>query len=72
MNIFGEQKRRERDIYLEVEDDIMCFYDIEKHWKYISEENNENERKVCDLRWKVYIKDKEDLINRGILVVVLH
>ena len=35
----------------------------DKHWRYISEEGD-YKKNINSLRWEVYVKEKEYLINR--------
>ena len=46
-----------------MEEDTI-FNDRENNWKYVIVENNEEKGIFNDLRWKVYIKEMEDLIKR--------
>ena len=47
-------------------------YNMENHGKDIVEDNHEDKGNFYTLMWEVYMKEKEDLINSGFCVVVLH
>ena len=53
----------ERDPDLNEEEDIRLYEFREDHWKDAAEEGDDK-KKICALRWKIYVKDKEDLIKR--------
>ena len=72
MDALEEYSREERDPSLEVEEDISILEDREKHWKGVVKYNIEEKLKRHVLRWKVYIKEKEELIKRHFLVEVPH
>ena len=61
----------ERDTDLNEEEDVRLDAFREDHWRDVAEEG-ENKKKVNALRWEVYIKEKEELINREFLVSVQH
>ena len=42
-----------------------------KHWRNASEDGD-GKKKIHNLRWEVYVKDKEELINRELLVSIPH
>ena len=44
----------------------------DKYWKDVFEENRENKENYPALSQEVYMKDKEELINREFLVEVMH
>ena len=39
----------------------------DKHWRDVSE-NSDDKNNIHSLRWEVYVKEKEDLINIELLV----
>ena len=61
-----------RDLDLEVEQDIIILDDREDQWKKVVEVNKKDSIKVHDLMWEVYMKYKEQFINRQFLVQVTH
>ena len=54
------------------EEDFMVYNDREDNWKEAEEDYNEYRTKVNSLRWEVYMKYKEELINRQFWVMVMH
>ena len=66
-----DQVTEERDTDLNEEEDVRLDAFREDHWRDVAEEG-ENKKKVNALRWEVYIKEKEELINREFLVPVQH
>ena len=66
-----EQVAEERDLDLNEEEDIRMDASREEHWRDIAEEVHDK-KNIYDLRWEVYIKEKEELINREFLVSVPH
>ena len=70
-DIQEDQSREEGDPDLELEEDIYILDNREKHWKDVIVENNEYRGKVHDLKWEVYMKQKE-FIKRDFSVVFTH
>ena len=66
-----EQVEEERYPDLNEKDDIRLDEIWEEHWRDIAEENDDK-KKIYDLRWEVFIKEKEGLIKRDFLVSVPH
>ena len=58
-----EQVAEERDPELNDEEDIRWYEIREDHWRDVAEEGD-NKKKIHALRWEVYLKEKEVLINR--------
>ena len=61
----------ERDLDLNEEEDIRLDAIREEHWRDVSEEG-EDKKKIHDLRWEVYVKEKEELTKREFSVSVPH
>ena len=57
-----EQVSAERDPDLNGEEDIIMDEIRDENWRDVAEEG-ENKKNIHSLRWYVYVKDKEDLIN---------
>ena len=56
---------------LNEEEDIRLDVIKEEHWRDVAEEGDDK-KNIYDLRWEVYVKEKEELINREFLVSVTH
>ena len=56
----------ERDPDLNREEDIRLDEIREEHWRDVAKEVN-NKNNIHSLRWEVYVKEKEELINRDFL-----
>ena len=41
----------------------------DEHWRYVDEEGD-NKKNIHDLRWELYVKEKEELIKREFSVSV--
>ena len=57
-----DQVSEERDPYQNEEDDNRLDAVREEHWRNVAEEGDDK-KKIHDLRWDVYVKYKEELIN---------
>ena len=68
--MFEEQVFEDRDMDLDEEDDIKIMDTRQYHWWDVSEYNDEYRSKIHSLMCGVYIKDKEQLIKRELLVAV--
>ena len=66
-----DQVAEERNPDLNAEEDIRLDEIRGEHWRGASEEGH-NKKKIHALRWKVYVKEKEELIKREYLVSVPH
>ena len=44
---------------------------MEEHWRDVADEGDDN-KKMHALSWEVYVKYKEELINREFFVLVPH
>ena len=44
---------------------------MEEHWRDVAEEDYDK-KKIHDLRWEVYVKDKDELIEKDFSVSVPH
>ena len=58
-----KQVFKERDTDLNEEEDIRMDEIRENPWRYITEEGG-NKKRIHDLRWGVYVKEKEDFTKR--------
>ena len=58
-----EQASEEIDPDLNEEEDIIMYDSREEHWMDVAEEGD-NKKKIHDLRWEVYVKEKEESIKR--------
>ena len=61
----------ERDPDLNEEEDVILDAIREENWRYVAEEVY-NKKKICTLRWEVYVKVKEELTKREFSVSVPH
>ena len=61
----------ERDPVLNEEEDIRLDEIREEHWRDVSEEGD-YKKNIHDLRWEVYVKNKEEFIKREFCVSVPH
>ena len=50
-----------------MEGDKKLWDDRDKHWKDIVEDSINGKEEVHTLRWELYTKKKEELLNRGFL-----
>ena len=66
-----DQVWEERYPDLNDEEDIRLDEIREWHWRDVSEEGDNN-KKIHDLMWEVYVKEKENLIKIEFLVYVSH
>ena len=66
-----DQGAEERDPELNEKEDIRLDEIRGEHWRGASEEGH-NKKKIHALRWKVYVKEKEELIKREFLVSFTH
>ena len=66
-----DQVAEERDPDLNEEEDIRLDEIWEEHWRDIAQEGDDK-KKMHSLRWKVYVKQKEELLKRDFLVSVPH
>ena len=57
---------------LQGKEDLRIYDDSEQHCKEVEEKDKEDRGRVRALRWEVYMKEKDQLIKRGFLVVVPH
>ena len=64
-----EQVSEERDTYLNEEEDIIMDDSREEHWRDVAEEGGDK-KEIRELRWEVYVKEKEELIKRDFLVSI--
>ena len=67
MDISEEQVTEERYPDLNEEEYIIMDDSREEHWRYVAEEGDDKNN-INDLRWEVYIKEKEELTNRKLSV----
>ena len=65
------QVEEERYPDLNKEEDIRLDEIREEHWRDVAEEGDDK-KNILALRWEVYVKDKEELINREFSVSVPH
>ena len=56
-----DQVAEDRDMNLDEKQDIILDTIREAHWRDVAEED-EDKKKIHDLRWEVYVKGKEKLI----------
>ena len=61
----------ERDLDLNEDEDIRLDAIREENWRGVAEECD-NKKKIHALRWKVYVKEKEELIKIYFSVSVPH
>ena len=61
----------ERDPDLDEMDDIRFDEIWGDRWRYLAEESNDK-KKIHELRWCVYVKEKEELITRSFSVSAPH
>ena len=66
-----EQVSEERDPDLNEDEDIRTEDSREEHWSDVDDEG-EDKKKIHDLRWEVYVKEKEELTKREFSVSVPH
>ena len=57
-----DQVSEERDLDLNEEEDIRLYAIKEEHCRDVVEEGD-YKKNIIDLKWKVYVKEKEKLIN---------
>ena len=67
-----EQVTEETDPDIKGEEYLWVYYDRQENWKEVEDEDNQYRGKVHALRWKFYMKDKEEYINIIVLVEVTH
>ena len=70
--ILEEHTWEERDLYLDLNEDIKLSENIVKHQKHGVAYNHEYKGKVCVLGWDIYIKYEEEVIMRDLFMVVPH
>ena len=69
--MLGEKVSEDRDMEFNEEENIRTEDSREEHWKDVDYDGDEK-KKIHALRWEVYTKYKEELIEREFLVSVPH
>ena len=62
-DMLEDQVAEERDPDLHEKEDIRLDEIREEHWRDVDEEGDDK-KKIHDLRWEVYVQEKEELIKR--------
>ena len=71
IDMLEEQGSEERDLGLNEEENIIMGDSREDHWRDVAQYCS-NKKNISDLRWGIYTREKEDMINKQFLVSVLH
>ena len=68
-DMLEDQEAEERDPELNEKEDIRLDEIMGEHWRDVDEEGD-NKKNIHDLRWELYVKEKEELIKREFSVSV--